>query len=288
MALNVVLPQLGSRGAGTKDLIISILSHEWPLSAKELHSKIVGSRETEVSYQAVHKGILELEGEGVIERAGRAFQLRSDWIENLKTYATDLEENYTSQGTKYKIPLDFTKPITLKFNDMNLFAWNMAEIFSENTLAGNGENSLVGTMAHAWFPFGFRFNDFNLVAKMVRSNKKGVYCAILGNLPFDKYVANFYRKAGFNVAVGITDSIFEYSVVAKGDTIIETKPSPETTELIENIYSNTNTLTGYFKEFTRQLLKKHEVDITVTFTKNPQLAKVLRKQIMTYFEDDVK
>ena len=46
---------------GSRETIIQILSHEWPLSTKQLHHKVKREMGIDITYQAVHKSIQEME-----------------------------------------------------------------------------------------------------------------------------------------------------------------------------------------------------------------------------------
>ena len=71
MTLSVTIPTPG-KGKSVKDCIISILSAEWPLSAKKIYNRIK-SGGAEVSYQAVHKALKELSGKGILEKEDKGY-----------------------------------------------------------------------------------------------------------------------------------------------------------------------------------------------------------------------
>ena len=97
MTINLVLPQIGSGGGGTKDHIISILSQEWPLSTKEIKSRISKQFSGELTYQAVHKALNELEQQKVLKKENGTYELSKDWVDGIESFAKSLiEQRYVS------------------------------------------------------------------------------------------------------------------------------------------------------------------------------------------------
>ena len=88
------LPRIGQQKGGTKDLIIELLSREWPLSAKEIHNRLKREHSSECSYQATHKLLNQLAEEKVVVKEGKNYGLDKGWIKNLKNLGSDLEEKY--------------------------------------------------------------------------------------------------------------------------------------------------------------------------------------------------
>ena len=76
--------------ATTKENIILLLTHKWPLNAKEIFLEVQKHGLNNVTYQAVHKAILQLEEEGIIEKQGKTIQLKKNWVEQSKKFFTDL------------------------------------------------------------------------------------------------------------------------------------------------------------------------------------------------------
>ena len=64
MTINLTLPQINTNSL--KDQIITLLVEEKALNAKEIYSKIVKNKA--ISYQAIHKTLIELTSEGVLEK----------------------------------------------------------------------------------------------------------------------------------------------------------------------------------------------------------------------------
>ena len=99
MTLNITIPQLNSNSKSTKDMVISLLSQKWPLSAKEIYNSMRREFGAEFSYQAVHKILNELQQEKILEKNGMSYQISKNWIEQVKKFSSDLDEKYTNGKT---------------------------------------------------------------------------------------------------------------------------------------------------------------------------------------------
>lgn len=77
-----------------KDYIILFLSQKWPLNTQELYVLI--KKSTDVSYQAVHKALLELMAEKAIVRAKNKYQLNPLFVQHLHKHWEAIENRLSS------------------------------------------------------------------------------------------------------------------------------------------------------------------------------------------------
>ena len=77
----------------------------------------------------------------------------------------------------------------------------------------------------------------------------------------------------------------DQDIMVHGDSICETKYSNETKQIIDDIYMRTSNLGELFKEYFTKAAVKKEMKIDLTITKNPQMADLIRKQVMSYFKE---
>ena len=89
------LTRMSTKPKSTREIIISVLIKEYPLSAKEVYNRVLKVSSKDTTYQAVHKAIQELSAEGSITKQGKDYQLNPNWITNLKSFVKDAEESYT-------------------------------------------------------------------------------------------------------------------------------------------------------------------------------------------------
>ena len=105
----------------------------------------------------------------------------------------------------------------------------------------------------------------------------------VGDTPFDRWVANQYRKAGIKAKTGVKIDLKE-EIYVSDDYIIQGKWSPETLKMYDEVYSNISDLVDLFKQYAREKVHNTKVDMTVTITKNAALADLLRTQFLAYYK----
>ncbi len=69
-----------------KDAIIQTLAQTFPLTAKKLHHLLEREQGMNVTYQAVHKALLELENENIAAKHEKGWQLNSTWLDSQENF----------------------------------------------------------------------------------------------------------------------------------------------------------------------------------------------------------
>ena len=116
MSANIVLPQTRGNDSSVKDLIISILGKEWPLSTRQIFNRIQKIYALSCSYQAVHKSIKKLLESSVIEKNGKEYQLNLAWLDELKNFSEDIQKEYNHNNKKLALK-QVEEKTTVKYFD---------------------------------------------------------------------------------------------------------------------------------------------------------------------------
>ncbi len=276
---------VGKKGS-TKDLIVTLLSHEWPLTAKEIFSRVSKESGTGISYQAVHKVLRDLGDRGVLAKEGNSFGLDKVWLQSQKAFFEQTSADYLNLKDRYDMDSNFKGTVKMHFNDYTKFAVTLATMFKNRTIVGDNLRPGLGIIRHAYWPLRFSFDDFTLLKDMIH-NSAGGYAFVRTDSPLDRWIIKQYLKSGFNKAVIIPKfATMKDDLVIHGDGIMQIKFSPETTATLDEIYSKIENLTSLFKEFVEHTFSKRKVSIDVTITKNPALAKTLEAYFLSYLDGD--
>lgn len=283
---NLMLMKIGYKSSSTNETIIRILSDKWPLTAKEIHREL-GKEGTEITYQGVHKILRSLLDSNILTRKGNAFQLSSEWISGMKKYFSGLEEKYSGTMGKYEFEKG-REETTWKFTDYSTMSVTLAKLLMSKKLVGNADPIGIGVIRHGIFPLDFNFYDFDLMFKMVKYSGGG-YALIQSNSPFDKWIAEQYRKAGFNgVKIGMAELNLQKDIIVHGDHYIEIAYSDNTIEFLDKFFDETKGIESLYGNF---LKKKTSgtLDISVKIIKNPQMAQFIKNQMIEkYFSGEKK
>jgi predicted transcriptional regulator/ABC-type oligopeptide transport system ATPase subunit len=81
-----------------KDIIVKILSEAYPLTAKQLHKKILlQTYRSNVSYQAVHQIAKELVEHGILIKVKNEYMISLEWIDKLNNFAMTVRNFYLNK-----------------------------------------------------------------------------------------------------------------------------------------------------------------------------------------------
>ena len=108
MGFSVILPEINGKSGSTRDLVISVLSKEWPLTSKEIFARLVKAFASPVTYQAVHKTVAQLVDQKVLVRTDSKYAINPQWLDELAGFARGVKEVYTNGGSR---SLDETQDI---------------------------------------------------------------------------------------------------------------------------------------------------------------------------------
>lgn len=270
---------LNATKKGTKEAIIHILTEEWPLSAKEIHKRL--EREVTISYQGTHKTLNELEETKVIIKKGKEYALNLSTIDENISTLNKIKQNYSKKVGKMSINKNITTPQVIHFNNYSNMCVAMAEFLASRILLKDNDTHCACTLEYGWWPLRFSFIDYILLAKAAQKNPDSIII-IRKKTPFGEWISKQYKKINLRMApLGTTVNIAE-DIYTLGDYIMEITFSPETKAMFEKYYNKCHNIEDIFKEFGLQ--NEPEVDITVTITKNPALAKFLKAKLEEVYE----
>ena len=80
---------------GIKDIVLSILSGEYPLSAREIYKLV--KKQKSISYQAVYKILNQLEKDKTLKKHNLGYSISNEWINYLDKFLNKIKWNYSSQ-----------------------------------------------------------------------------------------------------------------------------------------------------------------------------------------------
>jgi len=201
-------------GESTKERIVSILSREFPLSTKEMHRRLVRQYGSEVSYQAVHKLLNQMEAEGIISPNNKKYQLSAEWIQDLKKFSSKLEDIYLNNGKSNFEDIWEKEGASLSFDCLSDFSRFIVYHFHN---APNPKNKpAVCRWWSAWPTFPFSEEDYIQASKNIKRAK--FYLVARNNTVVDRMVASNYADLGAEVKLGV-ESSFSPEILVYGDYV---------------------------------------------------------------------
>lgn len=280
--MNVPFAASGQR---VRDQLLVILSEEFPLTVKELYNRI-SKQGHEVSYQAVHKVVLQLQEEGIIEKKGKGMQLHQTWIHRVKDYAFNVDMAYTT-GKKYLLPKTFDKPFTIVFDDYSNYVLWIATNARDGKLFSTGKpGPFFGMFRHALWPLRFNFMDFELLREMAANCPTQGFCTC--DMPFDKWISAHYSLGGIKeFRTGVKMQLDDDYFVA-GDNVIRATYSKETQTTLDNIYSKIKDLKQLFQFYFSEANNSTPARIEVTVANSPTMARMIESKVRHHLTEATK
>lgn len=266
-----------------KDGIIHTLSNKFPLTAKQLAHILQREQGMELTYQAVHKALQELEKENVLTKTKNNWQINSAWLDQQATFIRQTRQKYSGSKNKYNIDPNYDGPQTFEFDNHTDFSVETARLVADKVLCKNKETAYF-MLEYGWWTPKFRFSHLTLLNKLMRNSPKS--CHIIRKVtPFGTWVQQQYERAGGKGLIGINVP-FEDDMLVQGDWIVQVHFSPETKKTIEKYWNKWRGLEDSFKEF--GLKEEPRINITTTVTRNPTLAKFLSQEMQKYVDEAKK
>ena len=286
MAIDISIPQLISKSKSTKDIIIAILSSEWPLSEKKIYNKAIREHSLNISYQAVHKLLLQLLDDKVLEKQGKEYSLSKDWIKTVKHSAATLDLHYSSKiGVNELKDLHKKDVANLTFIGILELARFLIGVYMQYPTPKNKPNiclwrniySIVGLKdedyeelksVFAKTPYYIISQEDNLVDRMFADGLKGFGA---------KYI-----KFGVECATPLCDTM------VIGDYVGQIWYSPEFRHLWHLQNKQPKAINEFDMAHHLTLMRDANPIINMVITRNRFLAEQIREEYLKYFKNDHK
>jgi HAD superfamily hydrolase (TIGR01490 family) len=285
MPLDITLPQL-NKPKSAKDIVITILASEYPLTAKKVYNKIKKDYGLNISYQAAYKAITELAEQKILIKNGLEYSLNNAWIEDIENFVDKIKKSY-STGVK---PNLFGLSEFKQEGETQTYVFDSleeAEAYRKGlqvAFFSSGKGLIYcGQSSHIRSPLFLSEKSFKVLS-LVGSSDSKAFLISRGNSPIDRWCANFYRSKKVQVKLGIKDCIA--GIIVMGDKIIQQYIPKQLEEPLDEVYSMSNIESIDVQDIFQKIYRK-KAKIKMTITKNEMLAKQIQANILSYFGDNI-
>jgi predicted transcriptional regulator len=258
-----------------KTAIIDHLSKEFPLTTKKIHHTLQREYGIDVSYQAVHKALQELEKEKVLSKSKEGWQLDGEWLQNQEKFIQGTKQKYSGNKNRYDINLHSDKPQVFHFDNHTDFSVETAKLVANKILCKTNEPAYF-LLEFGWWTLKFKFEHLFLLYSIVKSAPKSVHL-IQKITPFGRWMQKQYERVGGIGTIGINMNLSDDFLIQE-DWIIQVHFSDHDKKIIEKYWKKWNDLEDCYLEF--GLKEEPRMAITVTISKNSGLAKYLVGEVL--------
>lgn len=276
-----IIPFLGGKGT-LRDVLLEIISQHHGLHAKEIHRKVNRMNRKEVTYQAVHKMLLDLTKQGVISKENSTYTINPDWVGQLSQFSKQLQHNVSGEVDIVMELKNVDKnPVRITFTDLTELCLTVARIGAEKLLEKKSIPYYT-IVNHGWWPTRFSFTDFLLLRKMNQNYPKSMGI-ILSNTPFDKWLMRQYQltdeKTGGYTIVDASAGPIDEDVIALGEYVIRAKFSSETTRHLDKNYREMHGLYDMLNKYWIHPEEKFQPHVELIIERNPTLSKLIQEKV---------
>jgi hypothetical protein len=277
----------GSNGNGrgtTKDIVIDILSEEFPLNINKIYSK-VKQNGAPVTYQAVRKSVNLLIDQGTLIKNNKEYLLSEKWIKEHMNFLERVEKNYFGKRLLQKVNIGehYAEYTINTLIDSNKF-WNkILEEWAKNIQKGEPRiNAWQGP--HAWWVLIHADHESEFIETF---KKYEIEAYLLGtsNTPLDKYTLKYYTDLGMHskaLKSQPEDQDQSCYMATCGDTVIQTYYPAKKVKQLEEFYAKTKKVSDVNWKQLMDIVSE-EIDMKVTVFKNPEIANKIRTDILKHF-----
>ncbi|QQR92498.1 MAG: hypothetical protein IPJ89_05120 [Candidatus Iainarchaeum archaeon] len=275
------LALVSNQPKNAKSAIIQKLSKQWPLTPKQLTHAVQREYGMDITYQAVHKALLELEKEKVLSKEDSQWKLNPEWLKQHHTFVEKAIQHYQGKKNHYSIDLNKTEPQYFEFDSFTDFCVETANLIGNKILCKNGEIAIV-IMEYGYWSFKFKFEHLQVLLQLMLSAPKSVNF-IRKITPFGKWIQEQYRRVGAVTKENGAKIDIDEDLILQGNWIIEIQFSPKSKKIIEHYWNKWKSLEDGYREF--GLKEEPKMEIRVKITKNIELANFMRKQFDKYLQE---
>jgi hypothetical protein len=281
MSLQISLP-LGNKG-GVKNLVFTILTHEYPLKLIQLTNFIRKRYGKQVTFQAVRKAVLELIEEGVLVREENSFLINKEWIVESKRIIDELYTEIYQEKSKPKKFDSINDEISVftfsSLNEMMKFWEGLIIHWFKNFKKGD-DNVNCYQGAHGWEGILHPDTEKRMMEQLKDKGIKS-YALFTSNTQLDRIIANFYKQAGVRSLISKSSSKFDktYYVATYGNLIVQTQYPKELTERLDIFFKKNRKLENLDLGVLSDIVNK-KIEIKLSVTKNIAMAKQINQSII--------
>ncbi len=258
----------------TKQLIIEILSGEWPLSARAIYSKLTKKYQLSVTYQAVHKALKEMSVQGVIDKQDKGYKLSMEWINQINKFGEKIKKGYENplKGPK----LAFEKTFNSLFETYMFF---LSEL--EKNVEEKGSKIVCFHGVHMWNCLPARSEEEARLKNV--TDKTKIYVLDKSSYKFDEIMKKYWESFGIKVKIGF-ECTSNFEIVVIGDNVYYLHFPQELLENMENTYSKISDVSDIdIAKLNKDVIYKN-CKTYVIINKNKAIADLIKKWTMEQFD----
>lgn len=249
--------------------ILQLLSGD-NLSAKQIFFSLTKNDNFSISYQAIHKKLKSMIDEGILEKKENKYLINLFWVRQQKTKLSLIEESINSGVQSFDQNLIFNS-----ITEVDKFLLDICQLFNPKE-----KSEIVLNWIHPWIPLFLDKEIYKKLKNMI--SKYNFYCTFPSKTIVDKWCANFWKKNGVKVKIGVDRNSIG-SILVFNDYIIQVFYPDELIKKMDKFYSKCLSIKDLEIDEFFEVIFEYKTQIPVLISKNNNVAKQLSSQIKKDF-----
>lgn len=267
-----------SKSVSVKGAIIDILSRKWPLSLKQIYSKLKSEHALEVSYQAAHKVVQRLLVDGIIVANNREYQLSLSWIRKSQNRFSALESLYVEKKKDSLAEVMEHGQVTLSFETpIQAGRFFLHEFYQWPNSEGKADIDQYG---HIWPTVGFNPEEYATFKRVLADSPK--YVVAQGDSKLDRLFAKNWLNCGARVKLGVPLQKMP-DVMVHGDFVAQIFLPGFLLDAWDELCLGMKGITQMELDTVFKVLSHQNEKTTVLLSKAPAVADRIRTSVLSNF-----
>ena len=272
-----VLGIIGSKRV--KGTIIKVLSEQGSLNLNEIYKIIVRSYFLNVTRQAVHKMLKNLQDQNVLIQQEKKYSINLSWVEELEQFSKKLKNGILLHSPIYLEGLsdfkEFSGEKIFTFDSLNAAEEYRKKLQKEYLTQVGKKPVYVGYSKHIKSPLVYSEKSISIL-NLIKKNNSECIILVSGNSKTDEWCAQYYRNEFIRVKIGC-DLTNNCEMMVLGDVITQLFIPIELQKKFDELYLKTDQIGKInIPKLFDQIYSSNE-EIKFIVYKNNELANQLRK-----------
>jgi hypothetical protein len=265
--------------ADSKGLILGTLSKEWPLAAKEIFYRIRQNTGDIITYQGVHKAIMQLTQEEVLSKNQSKYSISPEWISKLNKFGSELQRAFLGKRCVHLNEIPRNTSAQLVFDSLiDYFYWLLDELNSE--MKDGSIDSTHSIAYHPWPIFNISKSQYGGLKNAYSASEH--YFAFKGNSALDKALVSIWKNIGVKVKLKAECSK-NCDILVYRDYVIQLFISNSTKKELSKLFDGAKNINGKLLSDYYELIYEHSEPVNVLVARNPELAGQIREEVQIEF-----
>ncbi len=269
-----------------RTLIIEVLKERWPLSAKEVFREISKTNGKVVTYQGIHKALGQLEVEGVVCRSKEnknGFELNENWVSELKEMSDQLHLRKVKKMPSTIVDMVEGESRTFDFKNVAYvepFFWMIGEVLKVCEM-DKQPGSLIFHQSRVWPLTVVSNKEYDVLKKMLDGGDH--YLLSASDELMDRFLVDLWKNLGVRCKLGVPCAGKAELVVFK-DFIFQAFNNKQVLDWDQMIWDKSTKRGKPDIALLNKIYLEGEIDSKFVFTRNENLANLIRKETIAHFK----